>query len=416
MPESVSRVCIIYPADPLGVIPGGIDTFIRGILRWAPHSVQMSLVGVTTDAAVRPPGRWTSWEIGDRSFRFFPLFELKNAHRQSRIPLSLRFLVKLIGSRATAEADVLEFHRIEPSLAFLWDKRPKTLLLHQNMRDLFNPGADIRWRHTPRLYFLLEDWLLPKLSSIYCVREDAVHDYVRRFPALDTKVRFTPTWVDTEIFNPLDPANRALVRQEVVAELGFDTGDDILVSVGRLDRQKDPLMLLEAFRLLSERNARHRLVFIGGGVLADPLRRQIASYGLEGKVVLAGLKSPTQVARYLQMADVFVLSSRYEGMPMSVLEALGCGLPVACTNVGEVSRVVSAGHNGSIAATHDAEAMSRAIADCLARNAQYRGLPCVLAVTNFTPQKVLEPIYENYRRLARAGAKRSQSGGAHGKP
>ena len=44
----------MYPADPLGAIPGGIDTFIRGMLRWAPEDLEISLLGATTDVIKRP--------------------------------------------------------------------------------------------------------------------------------------------------------------------------------------------------------------------------------------------------------------------------------------------------------------------------------------------------------------------------
>ncbi len=207
----------MYPADPMGTIPGGIDTFIRGLLRWAPPSIDMSLVGVTTDAAARPVGRWSTCHLGDRSYRFFPLLFLANPGQQSRVPLSLRFSMRLIGSRATEDADVLEFHRIEPSLIFLSDQRPKTAVIHQNMKVLLDPEADIRWRYLPRLYFWLEDFLLPKLQSVYCVRENAVLEYQRRYASLAERFRFTPTWVDSEVFYPLDRAARAAARDEMCA-------------------------------------------------------------------------------------------------------------------------------------------------------------------------------------------------------
>ena len=386
----------------MGTIPGGIDTFIRGLLRWAPPSVQMSLVGVTTDVVARPVGRWSTCHIGDRSFRFFPLLALANPGQQTKVPLSFRFSMKLIGSRPTEDSDVLEFHRLEPSLVFLADRRPKTAVIHQNMKVLLDPEADIRWRHLPRLYFWLEDFLIPKLQSVYCVRENAVVEYQRRYPALAERFHFTPTWVDSEVFYPLDDAARVVARQEMCAEFGFDRGDKILISVGRLDGQKNPLMLLEAFRTLQTRYAGTiRLVLVGDGVLRSRIEEKISDSKLGGTVVLAGLRPQRQIARYLQAADVFVLSSNYEGMPMSVLEALGSGIPVATTNVGEVARVVRTGENGCIATALSSAAMAEAIANCLERIADYSGGPCLSAVKRFGPVEVLGPIYRNYERLAR---------------
>ena len=85
---------------------------------------------------------------------------------------------------------------------------------------------------------------------------------------------------------------------------------------------------------------------------------------------------------------------------MCVLEALGSALPVVTTDVGEVARVVKPGITGELVAVHDADTLAGAIERCRENVEAYRGDPCLAAVQNYTPQKVLAPIYENYRRLA----------------
>jgi glycosyltransferase involved in cell wall biosynthesis len=85
---------------------------------------------------------------------------------------------------------------------------------------------------------------------------------------------------------------------------------------------------------------------------------------------------------------------------MCVLEALGSGLPVASTNVGEVARAVKPGVNGELVSTHDTKSLAEAISRCRANIASYRGAPCLAAIQEFKPQIVLERVYENYRRLA----------------
>lgn len=92
---------------------------------------------------------------------------------------------------------------------------------------------------------------------------------------------------------------------------------------------------------------------------------------------------------------------------MSVLEALGCGLPVVTTDVGEVRRVVKPGVNGEIAASRTAKDLASAIATGLDRIEAYAGLPCTEAVADYVPQKVLAPVYETYRLLAACGQRRA---------
>ena len=393
-------VCIVYSADPLGNIPGGIDSIIRGILRCAPPDMDMRVIGVTTDASKRPVNRWTTCQLGNQPFEFYPVIAIKNSQKQARVPVTLRFLLALLRHRVDIVADVLEFHRIEPCLSFLNDDRPKTLVMHQNMNVLHSAGSDIRWKYWPKLYFMLEDFLLPRFSSIYCVREDAAMDYQERFPSLTSRIHFTPTWVDTDIFRPPNNLARIQVRQALTETFGFAKEPFVLVTVGRLDRQKNPLLLIEAFRVLHQSMPDARLLLIGDGVLRGQIEDRLKRYELESAVKLCGVKPPPEVAQHLQSADVFVLSSAYEGMPICVLEALGSGLPVVSTNVGEVPRVVRPGINGELVSVHDADSLADAIRHCRENIKHYRGKPCTDAVQDFTPANVLRPIYENYRRLA----------------
>jgi glycosyltransferase involved in cell wall biosynthesis len=76
-------------------------------------------------------------------------------------------------------------------------------------------------------------------------------------------------------------------------------------------------------------------------------------------VLFAGLRTPAQVADLLRLSDCFALTSAYEGMPMCVLEALGCGIPVVSTRVGEIARVVRPGVTGELVAPRAPEASRR---------------------------------------------------------
>jgi glycosyltransferase involved in cell wall biosynthesis len=272
--------------------------------------------------------------------------------------------------------------------------------MHQNMNVLHDAGSDIRWKYFPKMYFLLERLVLPQLSSIFCVREDAASSYRERFPAMRNHIQFTATWVDTEIFQAPSQERRRVSRELMNVEFGFGENEFVLISVGRLDKQKNPLLLVEAFKLLHESMPDVRLLFVGDGILREQIEELARRYHLDDAIRLCGVKPASAICRYLQAADVFVLSSAYEGMPMCVLEALGSGLPVVTTNVGEVSRVVLPQINGELVTIHSAEALANAITRCRENIRQYRGKPCTEAVTNFTPQKVLTPIYENYRDLA----------------
>jgi glycosyltransferase involved in cell wall biosynthesis len=385
----LTRVRTFYQTDPAGTIPGGIDTFIRGMIKAAPADVVVSVVGLTTDAAARPVGRWTECSVDGHSVWFFPVGRLKDPRTRSRVPLSLLLAAGIARHfyACSSGCDVLDFHRVEPALLFLRDPRPKNAFVHQNMADaLASPRSDLRWKALPGLFFRLERLMLQSAASVFGVRADAIEAYRARYPALAGRFRFIPTWMDPEVFFPADEAPRNAQRT--------------VVSVGRLDAQKNPVLLIDGFALLARRHADVRLVLVGDGVLRKALEARIAGHGLGSRVVLAGLRAPREVADLLRRSDCFVLSSAYEGMPMCVLEALGCGIPVVSTRVGEVERVVKPGVTGELVAHADPEALAQALEHCLERPERYTRRACTGAVAEYVPKKVLQPVFEHYRRLA----------------
>lgn len=398
------RIGIFYTADPLGMIPGGIETFIRGIVRWAPDDLEINVVGVTTDPVARPVGKWTVCDLGRGKFNHLPVYEIKDPGKQARIPTTIKYMIFLARwvYRLRSRFDVLEFHRIEPVAMFLFDKTPKNAFFHQNMEVLHDKSSDIRWKYMPWLYFIIEKFLLHRLHSIFAVREDAVKTYQERYPEIAERFRFTPTWMDPDIFYPPTPEEYRALREELLVRKGISRDNLVMISVGRLDTQKDPLLMLNAFSEICRIKPASCLVIIGDGVLLSSVKSRIRELGLEEKVLMTGLLEAAKVAKYLRAADLFVLSSVYEGMPMCVLEAMGCGLPVATTDVGEVRRVVRPGRNGEITKNRTIKGLTEAILLCIDNIEKYRGKPSLEIAAEYVPEKILAPIYDNYRHLALA--------------
>lgn len=109
-------------------------------------------------------------------------------------------------------------------------------------------------------------------------------------------------------------------------------GDDfVVVWVGRIIRRKDPATALDAFaRALPERS---RLVFVGDGDLRGSLLGEIDRRGLRSRVDVTGLLDREEVYRVLSSADVYLSTSRGEGLPVAVMEAMACGAPAILTDI-----------------------------------------------------------------------------------
>lgn len=401
MSSAAIRIRIFYPADPVGVVPGGVDTFLRGLIKFAPEDLEFSLVGMTTDTDARPVGRWTRCPIGDRHFDSFPVVATRNAGGRGRLPLSVRYSVALRRHMAALHGgfDVFDFHRIEPSLLFTADARPKNFYFHNDPKILRVAASDNLWKHAPGFYEGLERRALADLTSGWCVRETGVQALRERYPHIADKVRFIPTWVDPEVFSPATPERRAVLRRQQAHAEGLSMDRPWLISVGRLDTQKDPERMLNALVELRQHGLYPHWLVIGDGVLRADLVRKVQAAGLEQQVRFLGLLPPAQIAEWLRGADVYALSSAYEGMPMALLEAMGCGLPAVVTDVGEVRRVVVPGVNGDIVRGNTAAALAESLAYVIGAVDLFSGAPACAAVAPYHPADVLAAAYQNYRRM-----------------
>lgn len=117
-----------------------------------------------------------------------------------------------------------------------------------------------------------------------------------------------------------------------------------LVHVGRFNGQKNHKGLLEAFQMFVRTHPNGELTLLGDGELMEETKKQAAVLGLQEKVRFLG--SQSNVYPYLHEADVFLLPSNYEGMPMTIIEAMGTGLPIVATKVGGVPDMLVDGESG----------------------------------------------------------------------
>jgi len=162
-----------------------------------------------------------------------------------------------------------------------------------------------------------------------------------------------PNGIPTDEYAP-DPNKRAQWRQAH----GIETHATIVTHVGRFAPPKNHALLIEAFARVRT-SAPLYLLLVGGGELENTVREQVAALGLESRVRFLGIRA--DVADILRASDAFVLSSRWEGNPMSVMEAMAAGLPVVSTAVGGVPELVRDGETGLLVPSEDTGALAQAI-------------------------------------------------------
>lgn len=142
-------------------------------------------------------------------------------------------------------------------------------------------------------------------------------------------------------------------------ELRLRPNDRLLVSVGNLYPVKGHEHLIDAVALLSSNHPTLHLAISGRGELAEPLAARARAHGLADRVHLLGLRS--DVAAVLAAADIFVLPSLSEGLPMALLEAMFAGRPIVASSVGEIGVALAHGEAGLLVEPGHPAALALAI-------------------------------------------------------
>lgn len=208
-------------------------------------------------------------------------------------------------------------------------------------------------------------WLLAqieRLSSFASNKLICVSEHDRR-----TALKFSVASAEklVTIYNGLaEIAPDHLVdRGHLRRELGIEESARVLTMVGRLAPQKDPIALVEACWTLSWRVPRWHLLIVGDGPLRAQTEQAIRARGLQGQITLLGERN--DVPRILAASDIFVLPSRWEGLPLTIIEAMLAELPVVATRVGGVAELVEDAITGLLVPPNDPQALKRALAQLL---------------------------------------------------
>lgn len=208
-----------------------------------------------------------------------------------------------------------------------------------------------------RKYRLLRRWLAPFIACFVAVSNDLAMWLREGIGLAPGKVTCIPNGIDTACYRPATDAPR---ERPLLGPLA-PPGTLLIGSVGRLDAVKDQASLVTAFKMLCNNDpglrVRLHLVIIGEGRERQRLEKLAAD--MSDRVHLLGNRA--DVAPLLRECDIFALSSRAEGIPLTVLEAMASGLPVVATDVGGVGEVVVSEQTGMLVAPSDPAALAAAL-------------------------------------------------------
>lgn len=247
-------------------------------------------------------------------------------------------------------------------------------------------------------YYPVEKWLAHKTDVIITINKEDYHRAKKKFKA--GKVVYVPgVGIDLSRFE-----SKPYIREKKRKELGFKEDDLLLLSVGELIERKNHRVVLEAIGKLKEKEFYKHLHYIicGIGVLEDELKELCKTLGISDHVHFLGYRN--DISDICNAADVFVFMSYQEGLPVALMEAMACGLPVICSKVRGNTDLIDDGKNG-LFAEKKADDVGRKIEE-LAENPEKRkaiSLAAEKTIKRFDLTSVEEKMMKIYKSSENAG-------------
>lgn len=232
-----------------------------------------------------------------------------------------------------------------------------------------------------------------RASAAIVVNSQDVADFVvRRYAAPRRRLRVVVNGIDVQRFRPAAKP---------------PGGAGAIVTVGRMVTQKNHALFLEAAARLAALRPEQRFVLVGDGPLRPELEAQARRLGIAERVDFAGERR--DVEDILRSASLFWLTSRWEGMPNVVLEALASGVPVIATDVGGTRSLIRTGVDGFVvdsdAACPDPDEFVRRSADLLADQAAWARFAAAARARaeEFSPRRMAESLGKVYEEVLERG-------------
>jgi glycosyltransferase involved in cell wall biosynthesis len=253
-----------------------------------------------------------------------------------------------------------------------------------------------------RVFLAVERWLGKRTDAVIAISPQVAHDIVKTYGiAREDQLKLIPLGFNLDRLLAVSAADRERAR----AALRIPADAIVVTTVGRLTAIKQHALFLDMADRLAKRSERFVFLIAGDGELRSTLEARARELGLGSRVRFLGWRGDLETL--YGATDVFVLTSRNEGTPVALIEAMAAGVASVSTDVGGVRDVVTGPELGSLVAFGDPAALADAVAglaDAPGRRADIGSAARASVRQRFHARRLLEDISTLYWQLLGIGS------------
>jgi glycosyltransferase involved in cell wall biosynthesis len=270
-------------------------------------------------------------------------------------------------------------------------------IFHPNVKITYrNISIISKWFSNP-LKKMLYKMLFKRVDFVTSVGQFALQDFIKtlRYPADKTMV------INRGI--PLTEVNKTAARKKLEEEFNLSTQDKIIIHIGNFSPEKNHEFLIDVFNEIATKRTDIKLILVGKGMLFDRIKHKINENDLNSTVLPAGFRK--NIPELLAGSDIFVLTSKVEGVPGVIMEAAAQKIPSIAINRGGVSEVLINQKTGILLEHFNTEDFAQNIiklADDEVLRTKYGENAYRLVSENYRPEQTRDAFKNLYKKLINA--------------
>ncbi|WP_373470884.1 glycosyltransferase family 4 protein [Carnobacterium alterfunditum] len=245
------------------------------------------------------------------------------------------------------------------------------------------------------MYYSVEKWLSRYTDCLITINEEDYHAAQNNHFKAKKIEQIYGVGINKNKFKPIDTE----LKNQRRSNIGYKENDFLLIYVGELSKRKNQHFAIDMMKKVIQTIPHARLLLVGDGELRETYAQQIKDLRLEKNVFLLGYRK--DVDQLMSVSDIVISTSKQEGLPVNLMEAMGTGLPIIATNCRGNRDLIQHGENGYLVGLEDEEQLASYV-DILYHSSSLReafGLKSLEYLDKYSVQSVMSQMTKIYQSV-----------------